>query len=51
MANIPVPVFKVGGSQAIVTFLYVVVMFGSAHLLATSLPNNKYAQAWLSLGF
>jgi hypothetical protein len=28
-----------------------IVLFGAAHLLAISMPNNKAAQAWLSLGF
>jgi hypothetical protein len=47
----PVPVFRVGGANAFVTFLYVAVVFGALHLLATSKPNNKLAQAWISLGF
>jgi len=49
--NGPVPVFRIGGASAIVTFLYVLVTFGALHLLATSKPNNKLAQAWISLGF
>lgn len=51
MANVPVPVFRVNGSNAIVTFLYVAVMFGALHLLAISKPNTKLARAWLALGF
>lgn len=51
MANVPVPVFRVNGSNAVVTFLYVAVMFGALHLLAISKPNSRFAQAWMSLGF
>lgn len=51
MANIPVPVFRISGSNAIVTFIYVAVIFGALHLLAISHPENKLAKAWLSLGF
>lgn len=51
MANIPVPVFRINGANAIVTFLYVAVIFGALHLLAVSKPDNKIAQAWISLGF
>lgn len=51
MANIPVPVFRINGSNAIITFLYVAVIFGALHLLAVSKPNNKIAQAWIALGF
>jgi hypothetical protein len=51
MANIPVPVFKINGANALVTFLYVAVIFGSLHLLAISKPDNKVSKAWLALGF
>lgn len=51
MATIPVPVFRVSGASAAVTFVYVMVIFGSLHLLATSTPNNKLSKAWISLGF
>lgn len=51
MANIPVPVFRINGSNAIITFLYVAVIFGALHLLAVSKPDNKIAQAWIALGF
>lgn len=49
--NVPVPVFRVSGTSAIVTFLYVAVIFGALHLLAVSKPNSKFSQAWLALGF
>ena len=45
------PHFHVSGTHGIVTALYMVVFFGSMHLLATSLPDKKLSQAWLSLGF
>lgn len=51
MANIPVPVFRINGANAIVTFLYVAVIFGALHLLAISKPDNRLSKAWLSLGF
>jgi len=51
MANIPVPVFRINGANALVVFLYVVAAFGGLHLAAISKPNNRLAQAWLSLGF
>jgi len=51
VANVPVPVFRINGASAIVTFLYVVVLFGALHLLAISKPTNRVAAAWLSLGF
>lgn len=51
MANVPVPVFRVNGTNAFVVFLYVFVMFGALHLLAISKPSNKVAQAYLALGF
>ena len=51
MANVPVPVFRLSGANALVVFLYVFVIFGSLHLLAISRPNNKIAKALLALGF
>jgi len=51
MANVPVPVFRLSGANAIVVFLYVAVIFGALHLLAISKPDNRIAQAWISLGF
>lgn len=51
MANVPVPVFRVNGTSAIVVFLYVAATFGALHLLAISKPNNRVSQAWLALGF
>ena len=51
MANVPVPVFRLSGSNALVTFLYVFVLFGALHLLATSKPTSKLSQAYFALGF
>lgn len=51
MADGAIPVVKVSGTVAVMVFLYVVVIFGSLHLLAISHPGNKYAQAWIALGF
>lgn len=51
MANVPVPVFRVTGTNALVVFLYVVALFGAAHLAALAHPNNRLSQAWLTLGF
>lgn len=45
------PSLKVSGAAALVTALYVVAIFGALHLLAISKPDNKYARAWLGLGF
>jgi len=45
------PSLKVSGAQAVVVVLYVTAFFGSAHLLAISKPDNKWARAWLGLGF
>lgn len=49
--NVPVPVFRINGANAIVTFVYVAVIFGALHLLAISKPDNKLAKMWLALGF
>lgn len=49
--NVPVPVFRISGSNALVTFIYVAVIFGALHLWAISKPDNKLAQAWIALGF
>ena len=51
MANIPVPVLKVGGASAIITFLYVFVLFGALHLYAISTPDKKFSKAVIALGF
>ena len=48
---VPIPVFRISGASAIVTFLYIAVIFGALHLLATATPNNKISQAWIALGF
>lgn len=49
--NVPVPVFRINGANALVTFIYVAVIFGALHLAAISAPNNKLSKAWLALGF
>ena len=41
----------ISGMTAFILFLYVVVIFGSAHLLAASFPDNKLAKAYIGLGF
>lgn len=45
------PHFHISGLHATIIFLMVVVMFGSAHLVAMSAPSNRVSQAWLALGF
>lgn len=49
--NGAIPVLKISGTVALIIFLYTVVLFGSAHLLAISKPQSKLAQAWILLGF
>lgn len=49
--NVPVPVFRINGANALVTFLYVAAIFGALHLLAISKPDSRFAKAWLALGF
>ena len=44
-----IPHVHVSGIQAMTTFLFIVVAFGSLKLLAMSHPNNTVAQAWLAL--
>lgn len=47
-----VPHFHVSGTHAVIVFLFVVAVFGSLHMLAVSMPNNQFAQAWIGgLGF
>lgn len=46
-----VPVFKINGITAITVALYVVIIFGTLHLLALSFPDSKWAKAWILLGF
>lgn len=41
---------KVNGTQGIVVFLFVVVTFGTLHLLAASIPDSKFARIWFGLG-
>lgn len=45
------PHFHISGIHALIVFLYVVAAFGSLHLLALSMPNNRVSRAWLALGF
>lgn len=42
---------KITGMQGAIVFLFVVVAFGSLHLLTSSFPDNRLAQAWKALGF
>ncbi len=42
---------KVNGTQGVVIFLFVLVTFGSLHLLAASMPESKFARIWFGLGF
>lgn len=46
-----IPVLKISGTVALIVFLYVVVIFGTLHLLALSKPDSKFAKAWVLLGF
>jgi hypothetical protein len=45
------PHFHLSGMEGIILFLYVVAVFGALHILASSVPNNPVAKAWLSLNF
>lgn len=45
------PHFHVSGLHTTATFLVVVAVFGTLHLLAISAPERRSAQAWLALGF
>ena len=49
--NVPVPVFRINGANALVTFVYVFVIFGALHLAAISNPQNKLSKVYLALGF
>lgn len=49
--NGAIPVLKVSGTVALIIFLYVVVLFGTLHLVALSYPDSKLAKAWVLLGF
>ena len=46
-----IPAFRIGGTHALVIFLYVFVMFGTLHLIALSYPQSKLAKALFALGF
>lgn len=46
-----IPVFKVSANQLWLTVAMTVLFFGTAHLLAFSKPSNRFAQAWIGLGF
>ena len=41
------PHVHVSGINGLLTFLFVVVAFGSLNLIASSFPNSTVAQAWL----
>lgn len=43
------PHFHVSGIHALITFLYIIVAFGSLNLLARSFPNATLSQAWLAV--
>lgn len=46
------PHFHVSGTHGMVTFLFIIVAFGSLHLLANSFPENNLSRAWTDgLGF
>lgn len=46
------PVIHISGSQALISFLMMVAIFGSIHLLAAAHPQSKFSQAWIGgLGF
>ena len=49
--NGAIPVLKVSGTVAIMIALYVIVIFGTLHLVALSYPDSKLAKAWILLGF
>lgn len=49
--NGSIPVLKVSGTVALMVFLYVVVLFGAAHLAALSRPDSRLSKAWILLGF
>lgn len=49
--NGAIPVLKVSGTVALIVFLYVLIMFGTLHLVAISKPNSKWSHAWIALGF
>lgn len=46
-----VPHFHISGMQGVCVFLFVVALFGSAHLLAASHPDSEVSKAWTALGF
>lgn len=51
MADSVIPAFRIGGTHALVIFLYVVAIFGTLHLFAISFPQSKLARMWIALGF
>lgn len=46
MASVQLPHFHVSGMHALTTFLFIVVAFGSLHLLASSFPESTLSMAW-----
>jgi len=45
------PHFHVSGIHALITFLYIIVAFGSLHVLSLSFPDSMLSQAWIGAGF
>lgn len=45
------PHLHISGMSGAVVALFIVATFGSAHLAASSAPDNKLSKAWLALGF
>ena len=41
--------FRIGAATGLVVFLYAVIGFGLAGLLAKRYPNNRVSQAWLGM--
>ncbi len=47
-----IPSLRIGATQAFITVLIVVVVFGTLHILATSQPGSKFTKVWVGvLGF
>ena len=45
------PSFNIGGMSGIILVLYMVAIFGTAHLLALSFPDATISKSWRALGF
>lgn len=47
-----IPAMRIGATQAFVTCLTVVVIFGTLHILATANPGSRFTKLWVGvLGF